>query len=148
MPENESDFLADLFGANFVADAPSGSTTYAEMVSTGSVSKMQNKELRRAMSTYAQLSANYQAVLELAREVTLSPSSVYLSSVDWNTDFESWIGPEPDPAGVVIGYRWDQLQHAQGELQAWQAMQGNLIGVYRRVLREARRVVALTRTLE
>jgi hypothetical protein len=135
-PTGERDFLRDLYQANFVFDAPIASTTFAELVATGGISKLQDRDIRDALNRYAMFSRNYEGNLRLARETTLSPNSIYLGAVFWDTDTSTWDSPS-----AIVGYDWDSLQEAHGELQSWQATQGNLSTWYSLALEAAEDVV-------
>ncbi len=142
-PVDEASFLRDLYQANWVFDAPTGSTTYAELVATGGVSKLEDKRIRDALNRYTVRSRHYEGNLQLAREITLSPDSVYMTAVYGSTDTRTWDSP-----AAVIKYDWEKLQFASGELQSWQAIQDNLSSVYSQVLEAAEEVLELTKKTE
>ena len=138
-PDDEEGFLLDLYRANWIFDAPTGSTTYSELVATGGISKLHDKEIRDSLHRYMQNSRQYEGTLQLAREFTLSPESTYLSAVQWSTDTSTWDSPK-----AILSYDWDSLRLAQGELQSWQAVQDNMSNWYSLVVEAANDVLRVT----
>lgn len=140
-PPDEAAFRDMLRAAQFVWDVPAQSTTYAELVATGALSRLSDPELRAALTRYGDYSARYARKLPVALSVVLDPRSNFLRAVDWNVDPDTWQTSEG-----VVGYDWTVLLDSEPELQSWQAYQMDLRDYTRGQLDELQTVLTLLGT--
>jgi hypothetical protein len=100
---------------------PSLSASYAELVSSGGLSRISDPELRTALIRYGDHFGRYDRLYSVGISTVLDPNSHYLRAVQWSTDPELW----NDPKTAIMSYDWNALKSTEGELQAWLAYQND-----------------------
>ena len=139
-PNDTAGFRQALREAQFVWDVPAQSATYAELVATGSLSRLSDPQLRASLIRYGDYVSRYARKLPVALAVVLDPESNFLRAVDWNTDPTAWQTSEG-----VVGYDWATLVGSEAELQSWQAFQLDLRDYTQGQLGEVQLVLSLLR---
>lgn len=107
---------------SLLSSMPAESATYLEMISTGSLARLQDVRLRRALTTYAQnvrlFESNYESLLRIQTERT---EDIDLGdALRYNTRFTG------DLSEVVASYDWQLLRQAEPQIQYIQLFQDNL----------------------
>ena len=120
-PGDDAAFRETLRLANFIHEVPSLATSYSELVATGGIGRLTNRELRAALIAYGDTHDRLLRHYETANPVVGDPDSAYLRAVSWNTDPTTWSGPD-----AIIEYDFEALRLAEAELQIWQAYQNDL----------------------
>jgi hypothetical protein len=121
LPADEQSFRQILWRANHFEEIPSLSASYAELVSSGGLSRISDPELRTALIRYGDHFGRYDRLYSVGISTVLDPNSHYLRAVQWSTDPELW----NDPKTAIMSYDWNALKSTEGELQAWLAYQND-----------------------
>ena len=138
--------VPDVDDLRFYVNAPSlsirlplESATYLEMISSGSLSRIGDEQLRRALTRYGQNARD----LELANERLLALQSLVTSGVDmmdairFDTNYRT---PEGDG---IIDYDWGLLREAEPQIQTIQIFQYLVVFAAEKQLEEVRTVLDL-----
>ena len=123
-PGDEAAFREALRRANYIHEVPALATSFSELVATGGIERLTDRELRAALTAYSDTHSHLLRQYETANAVVGDPQSAYLRAVSWNTDPATWSGPE-----AIIEYDFEALRLAEAELQMWQAFQNDLAGL-------------------
>ncbi|MBL8545571.1 MAG: hypothetical protein JNL81_03860 [Hyphomonadaceae bacterium] len=137
-PDDDDAFMGQLALANTLPDVPPASATYAELVSTGGLTRISDPRLRSALTRYGDAAACYASKFEMSYAAIFDPRSGFLRAVHWSTDPSTWRG-----SNAIVSYDWARLKESEGELQAWQSYQFDISGCARRQHTEVRLVMSL-----
>lgn len=137
-PNDDVAFMEQLALANTLPDVPPASATYAELVSTGGLTRIPDPRLRSALTRYGDAAACYASKFEMSYAAIFDPRSGFLRAVQWSTDPSTWRG-----SNAIVSYDWARLKESEGELQAWQSYQFDISGCARRQQTEVRLVMSL-----
>ncbi len=118
-PADDEEFRRSLWRANNYPEIPSLSATYSELLASGGLARISNRDLRAALIRYGDAFERYERLYSVAYGVVFDPDSHYLSAVEWIDDPAGWRNPET----AIVSYDWNALLGAKAELQAWLAHQ-------------------------
>ena len=118
---NVLEFSQQLWAASSLPVLPPAPAVATEMVSSGSLSRLSRKELRRQITLYLSAIDAYGIFQPQALATVYPPNSKFFEAVKWSTDTNTWAPRTAQDA--VIAYNLEKLREAEGELQQKQLMQ-------------------------
>ncbi|MEP1143552.1 MAG: hypothetical protein ABJH52_07525 [Henriciella sp.] len=130
-----------IWGASALSVLPDAPAVVTEMVSSGRLSQLSNKELRKQIILYRDNHQRYERYMPQALASMYPPNSQFFDAVHWNTDTETWTFQTASDA--VLSYDFQKLQQAEGELQIKQLVQHDVSDFGMRQLELSREILAL-----
>ena len=130
-----------IWSASALLVLPDVPAVVTEMVSSGTLTQIENDRLRESIISYRDNHLRYQRYSPQALASMYPPNSRFFDAVNWNTDTDTWSYATASDA--VISFNLELLRQAEGELQIKQLVQYDVADFGKAQLAHVREILVL-----